>query len=126
MSEQIQLSQADSSEGKELDKLFAVALLSLSTEECIQEQVADPTVKPLYELVYPERELKCIPSDYFLNDGLLLRKWAHVVNSVQVDRVVQVVVPSKFRHLVLSTSHDGVAGHLGVKKTHDRVLRHIF
>lgn len=101
-------------------------MLSLSREECIQEQVADPTVKSLFELIRPERKLKCVPSGYFLNDGLLLRKWAHVVNSVQVDRVVQVVVPSKFRHLVLSTSHDGVAGHLGVKKSHDRVLRHIF
>lgn len=70
--------------------------------------------KTLFELVCPESELK---GGYFLNDGLLLRKWASVVNGVQIENVVQVVVPSKFRDLVLSTSHNGVAGHLGVKKT---------
>lgn len=45
---------------------------------------------------------------------------------MQVDSVVQIVVPLKFRDLVLSTSHDGVASHLGVKKTYDGVLRHFF
>lgn len=40
--------------------------------------------------------------------------------------VVQVVVPFKFRDVVLNTSHDGVAGHLGVKETYDKVVRHFF
>ena len=65
-------------------------------------------------------------SYWLLNDGLLLRKWARVVSGVQVDSVVQVVMPSKFRDLVLSTSHDGVSGYLGVKKTYERVLHHFF
>lgn len=85
--------------------MFVVPLLSLSRKECIQEQVADPTVKSLFELVCPQRKLKCVPSGYFLNEGLLLRKWAHVVNGGQVDRVVQVVVPSKFRHLCVQGAH---------------------
>lgn len=38
----------------------------------------------------------------------------------------QVVVPAKFRNMELSFSHDGVAGHFGVKKTYDKVLRHFF
>lgn len=63
---------------------------------------------------------------HFLSDELLFRKWACVVMGVQADSVVQVVVPLRFRDLVSSTSHDGVAGHLGVKKTYDKVLRHFF
>lgn len=37
------------------------------------------------------------------------------MNDVLVDNIVHVVAPSKFRELVLSTSHDGVVGYLGVK-----------
>ena len=80
----------------------------------------------MFEFVRPESELKGVPSGYFLNDGLLLRKWARVVNGVRLDAVVQVVVPCRFQDLVLGASHDGVAGHLGVRKTYDRVLRHFF
>lgn len=128
----VQLSQKslsegeDSFEGKEQVKLFSIPLPSLSREECVKEQAADPTLKSLFELGGSEGELRGVLSGYFLNDGLLLRNWARVVNGVQVDAVVQVVVPLKFRDLVLTTSHDGMAGHLGMKKTYDRVLRHFF
>lgn len=72
MFEQIQLSQAeDISEGNGQFKLFAIPLSSLSREECIKEQAADPMVKSLFELVCPEGELKGVPRGYFLNDFLL-------------------------------------------------------
>lgn len=97
--EQVQCSQKsfsqaeDSCEGKEQFKLFFIPLLSLSREECIKEQAAEPTLKSLFKLVCLESELKCAPSGYFVKDGLLLRKWARVVNGMQLDSVVQVVVP---------------------------------
>lgn len=72
-----------------------------------------------------ENELKSASGGYFLNDGLLLRKWACVLIE-QADSVIQVVVPLRFRDLVLHTSHDGVAGHLGIKKTYDKVLHYFF
>lgn len=96
---------------------------SLSREECIKEQATDPTLKPFFELVCPDRELKSVSSGHFLNDGLLLWKWARVVNGVLVDSVVQVGVPLKFIDLVLSISHGGVARDLGVTKTYDNVRR---
>lgn len=82
---------------------------SLSKEGFIKEQAADSTLKSLYELVGQESELKGVTGGYFLRDGLLLRRWSRVVDDMQVDSVVQVVVPSKFREGVLSTLHDGVA-----------------
>lgn len=39
---------------------------------------------------------------------------------------MQVVVPEKYRSLLLKISHDEVAGHLGVKKTYDRILCYFF
>ena len=125
-SEQGQSSQAGVSEGQGLCKFFSIPLPVFFREECLREQAVDLTLRPLFEMVGSEGDLKSVSSGYFLSDGLLLRKWVRVVSGVQVDSVVQVVVPSKFRDVVLSTSHDGVAGHLGVKKTYDKVLRHFF
>lgn len=41
------------------------------------------------------------------------------------EAIFQVVVPSSFLEVVLQTAHDG-CGHLGIKKTYDRVLRYFF
>lgn len=67
--------------------MFSIPLPSLSREECIKEQALDPTLTSLFKLVGTESELKSAPSGYFLEDGLLLRQWARVVNDVQVDKV---------------------------------------
>ena len=124
--EQSQCSQVGPTEGNDLCNFFPVLLPEVSREEWIKEQNADATLRPLFELGGSESELRNALGGYFLSDGLLLRKWVRVVMGAQVDSVVQVVVPLKFRDLVLSTSHDGVGGHLGVKKTYDKVLRHFF
>ena len=42
------------------------------------------------------------------------------------DETLQIVLPSSVRLTVLQTAHDGVAGHLGVRKTYDRVRRHFY
>lgn len=38
----------------------------------------------------------------------------------------QIVVPAKFREVVLKTAHGDVAGHLGVRKTYDRVMKYFY
>ncbi len=40
--------------------------------------------------------------------------------------IIQVVVPKQFRDIVLQHAHGEVAGHLGVKKTYDRILRQFY
>lgn len=66
-----------------------------------------------------------LPSCYFLKDGMLLRRW--VSESEPITKVyVQVVVPLKFRQSVVGLAHDGVAGHMGVRKTYDRLQRRFF
>ncbi len=42
------------------------------------------------------------------------------------DEMVQIVLPTSLQPVVLQTAHDGTAGHFGVRKTHDRVLRHFY
>lgn len=61
-----------------------------------------------------------------LLNGVLLRKWSpHAVDGMG-DSVIQVVVPVKFRSLVLKMSHDQLAGHAGVQMTYDRILCYFY
>ncbi len=55
----------------------------------------------------------------------MLRKWSPHGEDFVGDPVVQVVVPTKFRSVVLEVAHEK-SGHPGVKKTYDRVLRYFF
>ena len=73
----------------------------------------------------PEEDGESETSHYYIKEGLLCRKWT-VTKDLFVNTLVQVVVPLKFRKAVLAFSHDGVAGHTGVRKTHDRVACSFF
>ena len=64
---------------------------------------------------------------YFMEHGLLMRRWRPHASSDEWGDVVQLVVPTRYRQSVLSLAHDHHwSGHLGVTKTYDRVLRHFF
>ncbi len=67
-------------------------------------------------------------SVYFLEDGLLMRKWSPVMaDEPEWSAVYQVVIPECYRQQVLSLAHDhDLSGHLGIKKAYHRVLRHFF
>lgn len=92
-------------------------LPSDSRGELIAEQAVDPTLTSLFGLVCSKEKIQGLVNGYFIQEGVLYRKWARFVDNGKLSQVTQVVVPSGFRKLVLSTSHDVVAGHLGVKKT---------
>lgn len=52
---------------------------------------------------------------YFVQDGLLLRKWSLHGKDFVGDPIVQVVVPTMFRSIVLEVAH-GKSGHPGLRK----------
>ena len=98
--------------------------VSVSREELAEEQKLDETLKSLFELVNVDNEIRNKAGGYFIKDGVLLRKWSPHADCFVGDPIVQVVVPVKFRPLVLETAHDKLAGHAGVQKTYDRMLRY--
>ncbi|KAL3979168.1 gamma-glutamyltranspeptidase / glutathione hydrolase / leukotriene-C4 hydrolase [Sarotherodon galilaeus] len=67
------------------------------------------------------------PRVYSIENDVLMRKW-HPPSSSDLGWNVfqQVVVPQKFRPQVLSLAHDSFSGHLGIRKTYHRILRHFF
>ncbi len=52
-----------------------------------------------------------------MQNGLLMRWWcADVASDSEWSSVTQIVIPTCYRHLVLSLAHDhDLSGHLGIK-----------
>lgn len=55
-----------------------------------------------------------------------MRKWVPQGDCFVGDEIVQIILPSSFQHTVLQIAHDRVAGHLGVRKTYERILRYFY
>lgn len=90
------------------------------------EQKADSTLADLFDKVVPDSVVRNSAQCYFLLDGLLVRKWVPHYDQSLGEPVFQIVVPTTLRNKVLQTSHGDVAGHMGVRKTYDRILRYFF
>ncbi len=43
-----------------------------------------------------------------------------------IDLRIQIVVPLVFHQALLQLAHQGLAGHMGVRKTYDRILRKLY
>ena len=55
-----------------------------------------------------------------------MRMWSSRTG-IGTDRVCRIVIPQEYRKHVLTLAHDDkLSGHLGIRKTYDRVLRHFF
>jgi len=103
--------------------------LSLSREQLIVEQRKDEKTSSLFEAVVPVEQLEQVSQGYFVEDGVLMRKWRPPTASADDEWQVvkQIIVPSSYRSEILSLAHDSpFAGHLGVNKTYDRILRNFF
>ena len=93
---------------------------SISRSQLIQEQFSDSSFQPLFgrARLFVDGDLS---PGYVVKDGILMRKCLPRSHVPPNDPVWQVVVSSAFRQLVMKTAHDD-AGHMGVKKTYDRVI----
>ncbi|XP_048748044.2 uncharacterized protein LOC125660258 [Ostrea edulis] len=94
-----------------------------SREEWIEELRNDPTLD-----VYKKRVGDGTPKDgggyISLEKGMLYR---HFKSDATKEIVKQLLVPAKFRSRILSLAHDiPMAGHLGIKKTRERILKYFF
>ena len=104
----------------ELERCSLPDLFKVSREELIKEQLVDSSLKPLFVLASQEKPED--ESSYFVQDGLLCRRYVFQKENF-TNSFVQVVVPCKFRKAVLDLAHNEVAGHTGVRKTYDRIVR---
>ena len=114
---------------------FSSPVKELGSKVCVSrgqlmiEQKWDITLAPLLDAVKSESEIRTLSTGYFLQDGVLMPKWASS-NAGENDDwsvVMQVVILRPFRSEILTLAHDNpFAGHLRVHKTYDRILRSFF
>ncbi|XP_057674676.1 uncharacterized protein LOC130905366 [Corythoichthys intestinalis] len=104
---------------------FDVVSLKMTRDDLIAAQKSDSSLTKCFEAVQHPHDLMNKDAKYFMEDGLLIRKWK---SRLDTDfSIVQVIVPVRYRHAVLSLAHENAwAGHLGVTKTYDRVLEQFF
>ena len=81
----------------------------------------------LFKIALTPVEAEKVSFGYLINDNILMRKWppTECGNSEKGETVYQIVVPTVHRREVLELAHDlPMSGHLGIRKTHNRVLQH--
>ena len=97
---------------------------SVSKAELVKEQQRDPALIELLQQARPVEEMESVAQGYFFEDDMLVRKWLPQGERFVGDAIFQIVVPSGLRAGILKTAHD--MGHVGVKKTYDKVLRYFY
>uniref|UniRef100_A0A8C1TD20 Gypsy retrotransposon integrase-like protein 1 n=1 Tax=Cyprinus carpio TaxID=7962 RepID=A0A8C1TD20_CYPCA len=102
--------------------------LPVTRDKIIAAQNQDQTLRKCFSNVVNSDVVENRNTAFFLESGMLMRKWCSVVDAdVDWSAVYQIVVPSEYRQYVLSLAHEhALSGHLGVTKTYNRILRHFF
>ena len=83
----------------------------------------------MFKIALTPVEGKKVSVGYLIKDNILMRKWSPTEcdNGEKGGTVYQIVVPTVHRREVLELANDlPMSGHLGVRKTHNRVLQHFF
>ena len=95
---------------------------NVNTQELAALQRSDATLSPCWRKT--EQVSDSFPKYMFHND-VLIRKWFK--NRNPNDVYTQIVLPEALRERVMKLSHDSIwSGHLGIKKTQDRITQHFF
>ena len=100
----------------------------ISRQNLIAEQSKDKELLDLFKIALTPVEAEKVSVGYLIKDDILMRKWSPTAcDNEKGETVYQIVVPTVHRREVLELAHDlPVSGHLGVRKTYNRVLQHFF
>lgn len=102
---------------------------SFDRNRLIAEQMKDSSLADIRQRVLSKSEVEKVPVCFFMKDDVLMRKWRPPDVTANSDWCIryQVVVPTIYREEVMSMAHDTpMSGHLGVRKTYDRISAHFF
>ena len=121
--DEIQASQAGGSNSN-----VVVALENISRDRLIEMQHEDESLKQLWETAGESADLISQETGYLVQDGLLYRQWRSTLREqADLDPYLQIVLPVQCRTQVMALAHEQpLSGHLGPKKTRDRILANFF
>ena len=101
--------------------------MPITRDNLIKAQNQDPSLcEALSSAVDNVHLLK--GTGYYMENGLLLRQYrpSHISNKDDWAIVRQIVVPADFRESIVELAHGKFAGHLGINKTSDKLLKHFY
>ena len=100
----------------------------ISRQNVIVEQSKDKELLDLFKIALTPVEATKVSVGYLIKDDILMRRWSPTAcDNEKGETVYQIVLPTVHRREVLELAHDlPVSGHLGVRKTYNRVLQHFF
>ncbi len=100
----------------ELNQIFSEKLLTEAQQE-------DTTLTQFHDKVIPPDQITHYPA-FYKQDGVLMRVFRppKVPDDAAWAEAHQVVVPTILRHSILEIAHESFAGHLGIKKTCEKIL----
>ncbi|XP_069973541.1 uncharacterized protein [Penaeus vannamei] len=112
----------------DIGEVINVDEVSITSRMLIEAQKSDESLRSLRNRAVSKSEVQSLPSGYYPNSGILMRKYRppEVPATDSWHEVFQVVVPTCYRPKVISLAHDLGGGHLGIKKTLDKVLRYFY
>ena len=112
------------------EKQESESKLVISRQNLIEEQSDDKELRDLFKIALTPVEAEKVSVGYLIKDNILMRKWSPTKcnnSSEKGETVYQIVVPTVHRQEDLELAHDlPMSGHLGVRKTHNRVLQHFY
>lgn len=100
----------------------------ITRERLASEQTTDPSCKLFLAQCLEDDDIDKVPQCFYLKSGVLMRKFRppNVPASQTWETVHQIVVPKSLRTEIMKLAHDGVSGHLGVRKTYHKILSHFY
>ena len=101
----------------------------ISRQNLIEEQSNDKELLDLFNIALTPVEAEKVSVGYLIMDNILMRKWSpsEYDNGEKGETVYQIVVPTVHRREVLELAHNlPMSGHLGIRKTYNRVLQHFY
>ena len=103
-------------------RVFSQVKINVTKDQFQEAQINDKNLSIFFDkadVYFPEADRKPLTSWYEVEDELLYRLSN---NPGQTEPVKQLMVPTELRLKVLALGHEAMfAGHLGVKKTLDRI-----
>ena len=102
--------------------------INWSKEALVKAQSEDVSVALLKEHALEGDEVELVKPQYVMKDDVLFRRSRAVRSPAKdVEVLEQVVVPEKYQVDILKEAHEGlVGGHLGIRKTLDKVSRNFY
>ncbi|XP_072014751.1 uncharacterized protein [Amphiura filiformis] len=116
--------QANVQGTKKQDKTDNLLVLQSDVQALKNMQKEDDTLQGVRDNVVPKSDINNHNVCFYKQADILMRKWVPSRKQKrQVDE--QIIVPKQYRQQLIEIAHDK-AGHMGIRKTTDRITAHFF